>query len=99
MPDGYILPQNECCPPKFIFKVFLYNEPSIIAMQVIPAKVPQFKEFKLERLIEETKTDQEVWKHKSDLGGTKQKYNRQYLETILSTLRPQFIVQINEHAH
>ena len=66
---------------------------------VRPLKMPRFSELKLENLLEEVKNDTAIQSHLPELTGAKSKHNRQFVTTVIATIKPNFVWNLLETAH
>ena len=88
--EYYYLPPLEDCPLSHIFAVMQGKKKALKTTELIPYPMPNYKEFRIDRIMEQVATDPEVMAYIPELG-EKQVQNRTYVVTTLSSLRPEFV--------
>ena len=61
-----------------------------------PLKMPRFSELKLTNLLEEVKEDNTIQSHLPELTSMKAKHNRQFVITVISTVKPNWVWNLLE---
>ena len=61
--------------------------------------MPKFNELTLDKVLAEVKDDAFIQSHLPELMTPKARHNRKFVLTVISTIKPNYVMALVEHAH
>ena len=94
-----VLPPYDECSIRFMLQIIAGKKFALNLSDIRPLHVPRLGELKLQSLLEEVKEEQQIKNHLPDLLTPKARHNRKFVVSVISTIKPNFIMALLEHAH